>query len=457
MSDLHLAEEASLLTKLDEACDCVATARSPVLDALLDALESLLADQPTRPTLILNGDVLDLAFASFSRALTIFEHFLARIAVPGRELFSRILFIPGNHDHHIWEIARETQFVTRALVPPLDGEFPPNRHSTPLDPALGVVPYGLGQLVRHVRGLPPGAALDYDLRVSYPNALLTSPDGERAVLIHHGHYAEPLYHAISYLHRALIPDAAPPRTVDEIEAHNFAWIDFIWSVLGRSGTAGSEVGALYKRLHHPRHLDAYIKEAAARLAAAIELPYLPFEGLRRKVFTAVLKRVAAAIAGERQPWGGSSEPVLDGLCRYVFGPVWRQHEGEHGPLPGEVSVLFGHTHRPFETTVRGPSDTPVHVLNTGGWTVDTTDPDPNRGASVVLLDDHLHPAALHVHGESDDFTIHVRQPEGITAPGRAFGDAIRAALTDSAPFRALEDEVRRQTAHRRAHLARRYR
>lgn len=28
-----------------------------------------------------------------------------------QRLFGRIIFIPGNHGHHLWEQARETQYV----------------------------------------------------------------------------------------------------------------------------------------------------------------------------------------------------------------------------------------------------------------------------------------------------------------------------------------------------------
>src|ERR671926_452216 len=116
LSDVHFGAENSILSCLvkdDLVVDT--TTASPVLDRLVAALATLIEaneDKTRKPTLILNGDVLELALASDNVALMVLELFLDRIfPADGEALFERtILYQPGNHDHHLWEAARERQY-----------------------------------------------------------------------------------------------------------------------------------------------------------------------------------------------------------------------------------------------------------------------------------------------------------------------------------------------------------
>jgi len=65
-----------------------------------------------KPTLILNGDIFELALCATNDAAMAFERFIELVLKKGRELFdNRIIFVPGNHDHHLWETAREVQYA----------------------------------------------------------------------------------------------------------------------------------------------------------------------------------------------------------------------------------------------------------------------------------------------------------------------------------------------------------
>ena len=54
------------------------------------------------------------------------------------------------------------------------------------------------------------------------------------MIIHHGHYIESMYLLMSNLNQLMF-NKPLPTDVAEIEEDNFAWIDFFWSSLGRSG------------------------------------------------------------------------------------------------------------------------------------------------------------------------------------------------------------------------------
>ncbi len=44
----------------------------------------------------------------------------------------------------------------------------------------------------------------------------------------------------------------------EIEKENFAWIDFFWSTLGRSGNMGSDVELIYEKLYEKKPLKIFL-------------------------------------------------------------------------------------------------------------------------------------------------------------------------------------------------------
>src|SRR4051812_27832879 len=111
MSDLHLGAPNSLLSHVAPGADDIdVTAPSRVLDAVAACLADLIGevngpDDPA-PTLILNGDVLELALADDDEAIGTFEQFVRALWRAGAR-FERIVYLPGNHDHHLWETSRE--------------------------------------------------------------------------------------------------------------------------------------------------------------------------------------------------------------------------------------------------------------------------------------------------------------------------------------------------------------
>lgn len=115
LSDTHFGADNSLMTSM-KAGDAEGdpTQASPVVVSLVECLRDLISrnEAPRKPSLILNGDILELALTTDNRAAMAFERFLELIMPPGQEpLFdSRFFYLPGNHDHHLWETAREAQY-----------------------------------------------------------------------------------------------------------------------------------------------------------------------------------------------------------------------------------------------------------------------------------------------------------------------------------------------------------
>jgi hypothetical protein len=101
LSDLHLGERTSAFSE-GEIPDV--RFRGRTAEHLARLLGALLATQDGRAEyLVLAGDVLDLSLASRRAAFLGFKSFLEQIA----PLFDTLIYVPGNHDHHIWVALQE--------------------------------------------------------------------------------------------------------------------------------------------------------------------------------------------------------------------------------------------------------------------------------------------------------------------------------------------------------------
>lgn len=466
ISDLHLGDRDSLFTNLGDDGSVEPAEPSPVLRKLADVLRSLAASNGDAgpPTLILNGDIIELAFGSVAGALNTFQRLGEVLLAPGGEVCDRILFLPGNHDHHLWEMARETQYrMNLASEDHSPGELPAPQHVTPLDPDAAVPSMLLNTVLKQVEHDEHDDGLVHDVSILYPNMALVSRDLDRGVLLHHGHYVEPLYHFFSRLRRIFFPDRRPPETVAEIEAENFAWIDFVWSLFGRSGGAGDDVERVFDNLRYPERTRALALGLADRVAPVVKMPYLHMTWMRRFVLKKVFMNVAKLAGTERNRLQVVlSERTLAGIKSYLFGPAIRQFEEEVGPLPSRMTFLFGHTHKPFERVLDGPgSARAVEVFNSGGWVIDTLSPDPAFGGSLLLISDELDVACIRVFndGTGHDYRASVRTPESVGPPS-AFATRIQSLIdasraTEADPWTVLGATVKAEVEVRRSRILQR--
>src|SRR5262249_1254278 len=139
----------------------------------------------------------------------------------GPDLFSReLVFLPGNHDHGLWQPIKE-QIQLAAVQENAQGyesEFP-------LVTKLFAQPTHCSPLLTGLcRSIPHLASAE--VRVAYPNWGLKG--GSSTVILHHGHFVESIYRAMSYIRRRL-SGSDRPMTVERLEAENGGWIDFGWS------------------------------------------------------------------------------------------------------------------------------------------------------------------------------------------------------------------------------------
>ena len=74
-------------------------------------------------------------------------------------------------------------------------------------------------------------------------------------------------------------------------------------------------------------------------------------------------------------------------------------------LPKEMNFLFGHTHKPFCKKEVGfeangyPKE--VGLMNTGGWVIDTVEPQKQVGGAITLIDEDKNVVLLSLYNETD--------------------------------------------------------
>lgn len=468
LSDLHFGAENSILSHLVDGEAVVdATRPSAVLERLMTAMRHLIErneDRSRRPTLVLNGDILELALASDNVALMVFERFLDLAFPPGGEpLFdSTVYFQPGNHDHHLWETARERQYGTFVGGLDPDRPLPQPWHATSLFPSDSELPARAEVLGEIARRNPSRPSVDF--RVSYPNLGLRSEDGSTVIVFHHGHFTEAIYHLMSTLKDLVFPGRVRASDLWDVEAENFAWIDFFWSTLGRSGQVGEDVGLIYDMLQSAEAIDRAADNLSVGLSA--RLPRGGLTGrlgfLVRPAVKQMIRRLATHVAAteRRTPHVVLSNTSAAGLTTYLSGPLLRQLRSESATgadaLPEHLKFVFGHTHKPFSGTrrIRGLGQ-PVRLFNTGGWVVDTLRVEPLCGANLVLIDENLEVACVRVFNQAGDpGSYRVSFDDGVPEERGAFRERLSPWVDPALPmWRDLSGAIADLVAERRRALA----
>lgn len=468
LSDMHLGAANSLLTNLKTASsDTDPSSASPVLLKLVECLKGLIemnADHGFRPTLILNGDILEFALAQDNDALMCFERFIDLIMPQGSQgLFDRILYIPGNHDHHLWETARETQyaeFLSQDSAAQWGStKIPPPWHVTRLFgfPEKLLRSYFLTSFIRRRPDLKGSGKI---IETAYPNLGLKRVDGKKIVLFHHGHFTEEMYLLMSTLRIMLFPkNPNLPEDIWGWEEENFAWIDFFWSTLGRSGDVGKDVGSVYEKLQDEKQVKILVGNLAAGLAKKFNIPMVP-GSIETKLIEAALGKLVDEIKSlERtkptKPGESLSDESQKGLWRYLEGPLKRQILGELGieEISRDVSFVFGHTHKPFEQDMNFEGYPGwVHVYNSGGWVVDTVDRQYQHGGAVILIDENLNAAALRMYNERDkleEYQVQVCEANHPgDEPGQFFSEIDRRVAQNSELWQDFSKTVARAVSVR---------
>jgi len=449
VSDLHLGSETSVLTAIDpKSLGPDINKVSPVLESFVECLKVILRSHEgiEKPRLVLAGDVLEFALTTDNVAATVFTQFAKLLFdKPGLPIDPSLIYVPGNHDHHLWETARESQYVSYLNEP---------KTSIPLTNipwhATHLFAWGADKTVANrdvdscllttlLKLVNPGT--DAHVLAMYPDfGVLSANDKSRCAIVHHGHFTESIYYLMTELGKVVFPSRNHPDEIWDIETENYAWIDFLWGTLGRSGEIGKDVGTVYNMLKSDEATRRLIRNIAESILQRLKRPRRTrwYEGpISRYVLNLLMKRVSGL---ERsvpdEDLSADSRKLLNQyIAQYVRGQLKR--ECKNG-LPGQLTFVFGHTHKPYEDVYRIDGvERPVNIYNTGGWIVDTTEPVPKQGAAIVVIDEDGYAASIRMYNQSanpSSYRVRVAKAGEDSEPNPLYDELCKLVDSERTPW-----------------------
>ena len=431
LSDMHLGAAYSTLTDVDAQGRPDPTRPSGTLVAFGDALRRLISTlgDGTPPTLILMGDVLDMGLSPMGSVAAAFRCFVEAVMLDEtcKPVFApRVLCVPGNHDHHLWRMAQDQHFHEALYQGRIDHDL--IEHTALFEDAgePDTPRVDAPMLTRLMSGYPALAGAHAD--IAYPNLGLLDKFRRRCVVLHHGHYIDPIYRLMSSLN-AQAPGLAAtrnrgPLTVAELETQNGAWVDFMWSDLGSSGLTGTRAGTLYELSLDAGASHDFSQRLAEMVVARLDQSFgmsgsMPVvQGVTVKQLVTGVLDATLGRAAESQRGGYldvMSDADVEDLSWYLSGAVKLQLErAKLKPSELDLTFVFGHTHKPFEDELPVPGfDRPVSVFNTGGWVMDQPTMSSMQGAAAVFIDEAMNVASLRLFNDPVNGSIAPVKARGV--------------------------------------------
>ncbi len=445
MSDLHFGQDTGVFTNVKKEGTgyvCEPLKPNAPMQNLAESLRAIIKKNNTdgtKPTLILAGDAFELALNTTEYGAMIFGKFIESFMPDGKEIFGDIIFIPGNHDHHLWERSRETQYFQyiKSLDP--DELLPDPWHTTKmLNKAPGESEFWKRLIDKHpeLKGkniMPESTFLtqlvqrqkhlaDFTVHAAYPNFGIANEGQSRVVMFSHGHYIESMYQSVTTFMDFLFPERGKIDRIYQLETENFAWIDFFWSALGRSGGAGKNIELLYNKLLDADSLKELIVNAVLKYMD-INLKDIHWydwfkKGKVQFVEWAVNSVLDKILSSDKKKTGEIlGDDAAKGLKTYLEKYTGIQLFSELKKMPDQLTFVFGHTHKPFEeyrnykltNKDNQKFERNVALYNTGGWVVETTDVATSiHGASAVVIDEELNITSLRLYNEGN-YKVRVNQ------------------------------------------------
>ena len=365
LSDLHLGMEMSYLYSKDEK-----------FKRNSQALKTLLTELGPQDEVILLGDFLELAIGSLDEVYQDARKFFSVLSETGP--YKRIIFIPGNHDHHFWRELVEEIFINESLR---RSSHPPGHHNYPgcfVDKRFSISrsnpasPIVLAEVWPHHKPMP-------EIVVKYPHHFVRIPSNEGSeeyYLFTHGHFLEDMFKPVNYI--------IQPAHLEELEAFNNFWLESFDYHIGHAGRLSTFVRKFIQSFQRwgtkdNPEMENMIDEIFRQLREKGYLSWLSawvlkyfFKGKIRKISWNEYSGLYKAAVDEKL-----IKSIEDYIGRYIVSR-YQKGRAKDFDLPTDLEIpmpftfVFGHTHIPIKDEdmkkSRAIVDGKVYpLLNTGGW------------------------------------------------------------------------------------------
>ena len=379
ISDIHLGATTSLLTAYDDAESASHKVARPlanqVLTLMLDALRERMTPGEQIEQCILLGDIFDFSFASYGLAMRNGAWFFEQLVQSG--LFKEFVYVPGNHDHHLWQQITEYNYQLK-MMPDVPVDYPKT-----LPPNMVLTNTFLDDL------MPEGSGIS----VTYPNYTLMT-NGER-FYFHHGHYLQKLYVVASNF----LSELLETRDINDLELLNAPFLEFGWYNVCQAYNLGDHklIDRLYFMIknEHSDGLDRLLRAFLQKLNRW-DTSIMPTGHQRLGLLPRLLNRGLQSIGPFLLKQLFFKHSKLFSTRHYASSARYKTIEGEleqaalhylkqyilHTAPERHVHFVFGHTHAPSQGVLcqDGSGEMSAKLYNTGGWIVDRLD---EKGSFIV--------------------------------------------------------------------------
>lgn len=334
LSDIHLGDRRSTLQKPE------------VVDALIKELNR----RRKIDELILLGDILDLAFSTFHDVIDQARTFFDQISTLN---VGKFIYIPGNHDYHIWLLHIEK----RDVIEPVQHE------------GLPKMPDYMGQFLNKEsffsEVLPED--LEEKLEIRYPNYEFVI-NGTR-YFFHHGHQI----YGPGVLLMSPLEAMNEGKGLKDLLVANSPILELIYYHLERDQEMREKLEIAWRKYGSTGALLVVLNEMLdARVPKFVKL-------LIRMIRTAWLRLTLVRIKKDR---GTEIDDIEKEIRDYL------ELCGRHPETP--LRFVFGHSHVPGTKEI----DENLTAFNSGSWLEEDS-----RHNTYVLIEDNL--VTLRRLGEKD--------------------------------------------------------
>ena len=364
VSDLHLGKGNGYLYSKD----------NPHYEHNCKQLIEMLQAHRGYDELVFNGDILELAIAGLDEAYRDLKLLFKALAEAGP--VKRIVWLPGNHDHHIWRTIGENiqvdGMLRKGLSPPghkdYSCRFVDQRYSSKNPDHEPYIPYPV---------LWPEGSEAPEFVIKYPHHLVHVPknsetDGHDHYLITHGHFLEDLFKPVNFL--------IEPSRLAQLEAFNNFWLEAFDYHLGHADKLTDNVKELEEKFTDPNG-GAEAKATVKKMLDSV------YENLKKQLglkfpLTCIIRFVLRRLIRRLPEPGAESELRKEGklskepltpkleksireyITKYILDRYVRKPSDDgfectppqvDKDIPTPFTFIFGHTHLPFSDmiTIRG--------------------------------------------------------------------------------------------------------
>ncbi|HOT98382.1 MAG TPA: metallophosphoesterase [bacterium] len=360
MSDLHLGRPTSYLH--------IGNAQYAYNQAELAAVLRRLGPQDE---VVINGDFMELSLIDIKRIYPDVRAFFSTLAQAGP--FQRLVYIPGNHDHHYWRYLSEQVYEKTIMHLPegADSRTYPDFH---VDMRYSSRSNRQTCTISLAELWPPNYPMP-EFIVKYPHHLIRNQADGKNYLFTHGHFLEDRFRPVDLV--------IEPAHLEELEAFNNIWLEAFDYHLGHAGRFSDTVLKLLE--HYEKggkeareHIKAVTNEIQTNMKTKLKLNRF-YSCMLKLGFKLMLKKVPlerkSGLLG--QPLTGELQQSIQSyidkylLQRYTKEMIRELHLICESDLPVPFIFVFAHTHRPV-TDISGKNAVMVRnasfpILNTGGW------------------------------------------------------------------------------------------